>query len=313
MPKVSVIIPVYGVEKYIERCARSLFDQTLDDIEYLFIDDCTPDKSIEILKKVLDRYPHRKKQVLIHRMECNSGQAKVREWGMKHMTGEYVIHCDSDDWAGTEMYKMLYEKAVREKADLVLCDYQWHDGEKSLQTKKGCLNTDKDSLERDLLNERCEWALWNKLFKKSLIDKIEYYPSNNMGEDMVMVMQMLFSCTKIVYLPHTYYFYYFNPDSILRQNSPASIIKKYSQYNANVNLLLKFYSSKKQLKKLADDIGWLKYTVRKSLYFNYKEVRAIRKRVYPLIEFKLLFNPSIRARQKKELLKVLIDQLLRRI
>ena len=62
MPKVSVIIPVYGVEKYIERCARSLFKQTLDDIEYLFIDDCTPDDSVDVLRNVLEEYPNRKSQ-----------------------------------------------------------------------------------------------------------------------------------------------------------------------------------------------------------------------------------------------------------
>ncbi len=105
MPKVSVIIPVYGVEKYIERCARSLFEQTLDDIEYLFIDDCTPDKSIEMLKQVLEDYPHRKPQVVIHRMEQNSGQAAVRKWGMQNAIGDYVIHCDSDDWVELTMYE----------------------------------------------------------------------------------------------------------------------------------------------------------------------------------------------------------------
>ena len=95
MPKVSVIIPIYGVEKYIERCVRSLFEQTLDDIEYLFIDDCSPDGSVRIIMRILDEYPNRKEQVIIHRMEQNSGQAKVREWGMKNATGDYVIHCDS--------------------------------------------------------------------------------------------------------------------------------------------------------------------------------------------------------------------------
>ena len=98
MPKVSVIIPVYGVEKYIEKCARSLFEQTLDDIEYLFVDDCTPDKSVDILKHILEEYPHRKSQVVIHRMEQNSGQAVVREWGVKNAKGDFIIHCDSDDW-----------------------------------------------------------------------------------------------------------------------------------------------------------------------------------------------------------------------
>ena len=90
MPKVSVIIPVYGVEKYIERCARSLFEQTLDDIEYLFIDDCTPDRSIEVLKSILEEYPNRKEQVIIHRMEQNSGQAAVRKWGSRFVSSGWT-------------------------------------------------------------------------------------------------------------------------------------------------------------------------------------------------------------------------------
>ena len=123
MPKVSVIIPVYRTEKYIERCVRSLFNQTLDEIEYLFIDDCSPDNSIKILNNVLEDYPHRKEQVIIHRMSRNSGQAIVRNWGMQNATGEYVIHCDSDDWGDADMYRAMYDKAVEEHSDVVICDY----------------------------------------------------------------------------------------------------------------------------------------------------------------------------------------------
>ena len=83
MPKVSIIIPVYGVEKYIERCARSLFEQTLDCIEYIFVDDCSPDKSIEILERIIEEYRPRfageRKVVQIERMLTNSGQAAVRK------------------------------------------------------------------------------------------------------------------------------------------------------------------------------------------------------------------------------------------
>ena len=75
MPKVSVIIPVYGVEKYISRCARSLFEQTLDDIEYIFVDDCTKDNSIGVLQEVLEQYPQRREQTRIVKLLVNSGQA----------------------------------------------------------------------------------------------------------------------------------------------------------------------------------------------------------------------------------------------
>ena len=77
MPKVSVIVPVYNVENYMERCAVSLFEQTLDDIEYLFIDDCTPDHSIEILRATLERYPSRRERVRIISMASNSGLPAV--------------------------------------------------------------------------------------------------------------------------------------------------------------------------------------------------------------------------------------------
>ena len=130
MPKVSIIIPVYGVEKYIERCSRSLFEQTLDDLEYLFIDDCTPDKSIDVLKNILEEYPNRKNQVVIHRMDQNSGQAIVRRWGMLNATGKYVTHCDSDDWIDVRMYEAMYNKAITNNADVVVCDYEITDGNK---------------------------------------------------------------------------------------------------------------------------------------------------------------------------------------
>ena len=122
MPKVSVIVPVYGVEKYIERCDRSLFEQTLEDIEFIFVDDCTPDKSIEILKNVLEDYPLRKKQVLIISHEKNMGLPIARQSGLKVASGDYIIHCDSDDWVDTTMYEKMYNKAIEDGSDVVVCD-----------------------------------------------------------------------------------------------------------------------------------------------------------------------------------------------
>lgn len=80
-PKVSIIVPIYRVEEYIERCAESLFAQTFDDIEYIFVDDCSPDKSVEILQRTLEKYPHRKRLTRIERLSSNSGQAAVRDKG----------------------------------------------------------------------------------------------------------------------------------------------------------------------------------------------------------------------------------------
>lgn len=96
--KISLLIPVYGVEKYIERCARSLFGQTYQNIEYIFVDDCTKDSSIAVLKKVLDDYPFRKEQVTIIHHNFNKGLSAARNTAFNHATGDYIIHVDSDDY-----------------------------------------------------------------------------------------------------------------------------------------------------------------------------------------------------------------------
>ena len=123
MPKISVIIPVYKAEPYIERCVRSLFSQTLDDLEYIFIDDCTPDNSISVLKAVLDEYPNRRDQVKIVNHQHNQGVSQSRQDGFDATTGEYVIHCDPDDWIEPEMYELLYDKAKSGNFDIVGCDF----------------------------------------------------------------------------------------------------------------------------------------------------------------------------------------------
>ena len=114
MPKVSIVIPIYNVEKYIIKCAKSLFEQTLDDIEYIFVNDCTPDNSIKVLLEVLEQYPNRKQQVKIITHKINLGAAIARKNGILAATGKYIIHCDGDDWTAPDMYQRLYEKAERE-------------------------------------------------------------------------------------------------------------------------------------------------------------------------------------------------------
>lgn len=244
MPKVSIIIPVYGVEKYIERCARSLFEQTLDDIEYLFIDDCTPDKSVEILKRVLEEYPQRENQVVIHRMEQNSGQAKVRKWGMRNATGEYVIHCDSDDWVDVHMYEEMYNKAIEEDADVVVCDFCSTDCENE-QYSKGLISKERENVIADILLWRIAGCLWNKLVRrKEYTDHDIKYPTHNMGEDAALFVQILWNVKRISYLPKPLYYYYTNPTSITNDVTDDKIRQRFLQATANVEIIEQFLDGK---------------------------------------------------------------------
>lgn len=96
--KVSILVPIYGVEKYIEKCAHSLFRQTYSNIEYVFMNDCTPDYSMQVLQGVLAAYPERKDAVKIVEHSCNKGLSSARNIAFEASTGDYVMHVDSDDF-----------------------------------------------------------------------------------------------------------------------------------------------------------------------------------------------------------------------
>lgn len=215
MPKVSVIIPVYGVEKYIERCARSLFEQTLDDIEYLFIDDCTPDNSIEVLLNVLEDYPHRKPQVTIHRMDRNSGQAAVRKWGMINSTGDYVTHCDSDDWVELDMYETMYKLAINNNSDMVSCNYNEEYGASYKQMNKEFASGDTNIvlLKRILSGIGKLNSLWSLLVSRELCQRISF-PVSNQSEDFAMITQFFIYSKQRSATDKYFYHYLINQQSI---------------------------------------------------------------------------------------------------
>ena len=158
MPKVSVIIPIYNVEKYIERCVRSLFEQTLDDIEYIFVNDCTQDKSIEILTSIIKEYPQRIPSIRILNHTTNQGLTKTRNTGLAVATGDYIAHCDSDDWVDLDMYRQLYVQAEETKSDIVYSDLYLAYQDKTVIYKAASFDSDKN----ELLNNNIS-SVWTSL------------------------------------------------------------------------------------------------------------------------------------------------------
>ena len=114
MVKISVIIPIYKVESFIARCAESLFNQTFDEgIEYIFVDDASPDDSVKILQDIIAEYPNRFQQVKILHHKFNQGLPAARNTGLAEAIGEYVFHFDSDDYADPDMLETLYYDSNR--------------------------------------------------------------------------------------------------------------------------------------------------------------------------------------------------------
>lgn len=300
MPKVSVIIPVYGVEEYIERCSRSLFEQTLDDIEFLFIDDCSPDKSIDIINSVIHDFPNRKPQVHIHRMEQNSGQAAVRKWGMQNATGDFVIHCDSDDWVDRELYRAMYEKALEGDADVVICDYKVSNGTNVIKHVKGCVSTDcQITIQRQLL-QRDSWSLCNKLFRRTACYKELIYPNENMGEDMVLCMQMMFKCRRMAYVEGLYYYYYCNESSISNLKSIQIHVRNYERLKANTDLLINILKDKKveHKKWIVNGLQYNATITLLNLIHRDQQFRDMWMNTYPSANWRYLINPFVEAERR---------------
>ncbi|WP_300914920.1 glycosyltransferase family 2 protein [Bacteroides acidifaciens] len=193
MINVSVLVPVYGVEKYIERCARSLFEQTMQDgIEFIFTNDCTKDRSIEILKSVLDEYPHRKTQVKIINHEKNQGLAVSRVTGLNAAGGEYIAHCDSDDWVEPDMYGLMYRTAKEKDADVVVCDFfnEYQSHSKAV-SQEFSLSKEDAVLSMVFHNGKQYGYMWNRLVRRDfyLMDKDWKCPESiSWGEDIVVTI-----------------------------------------------------------------------------------------------------------------------------
>ena len=114
LPLISILVPIYEVEKYIERCARSLFEQTYPNLEFVFVDDASPDKSIEILQLVINDYPKWDDHVSIIRHDKNYGIAATRNTLVKNSRGEFLLHVDSDDWIEPNTVELLVKKNMRQ-------------------------------------------------------------------------------------------------------------------------------------------------------------------------------------------------------
>ncbi|ENM5914176.1 glycosyltransferase family 2 protein [Vibrio mimicus] len=206
-PKVSVIMPVYNTELYVERAMISLMEQTLDDVQFIIIDDGSKDNSLSIIKEIITRYPSRKDQIILISRE-NRGVAATRAQGMKLATGDYIIHFDSDDWTDNDWLETLYNKAVASDADVIICDFFVECLNKTLianeHVASSSQNCVKNLLVGDISNSSC-----NKLVKANIFrdHEITFHSKYDMGEDFFVTFLVFMNANKIVHVNKPLYHY----------------------------------------------------------------------------------------------------------
>lgn len=265
-PSVSVIIPIYNVEKYIERCVRSLMEQTLEDIEFIFVNDCTPDKSIDILNRVIKEYPKRQKFIHIINHETNKGSAAVRNTGLNASTGEYIIHCDTDDWVDPNMYKAMYNKAKETNADIICTDFYNEYADHSSIQKQLFPDNNIECIKL-MLAGQLHCATWNKLIRKEIYTKNNiHFPNKiNLWEDVLTIIPLFFYANNIVYLPKSYYHYVrYNTNSYTKQLSSQSLNNLVSA----ITILDSFFHKTNSYSLFQDSFCYLKLTVKLNLLIH---------------------------------------------
>ena len=215
--KISVLIPVYNVEQYIEKCAESLFKNTIaNECEFIFTNDGSTDSSIQKLNTVIEKFPELKNNIVVLQHEKNMGLGATRNTGFDNAKGKYIICTDSDDWVEPDYLEKLFETAEKDDLDLVGCD-AFFENEKNGKTEivHYPLNKDPKQCLNDIYYEKVGSYLWIKLLKRDFLisNNIRWADDVSMFEDVLLTTKILSKNPKIGYVNKALYHY------LLRQGS----------------------------------------------------------------------------------------------
>lgn len=273
---ISLVVPVYGVEKYIAEFARSVFSQSYPHVQYIFVNDGTKDKSIEVLNEVIDNeYPHIKDNIVIVSKE-NAGLPAARKTGLEYVTGDYVYHVDPDDWLSPGSFQAIADKAVETDADVIYFNYvKEYANRSSVKKEKEYTADRKSEYVRNMYNHKSYGTLCNKCIKTSLYRQYAlYHPAYSYAEDCFLTVQLIGRASSLAYLDMDIYHY--------RKNNPTSITRqgrarRKEEYALNFLDLYEKYCSETSvenpLASIFDDIliqaGWYSIAYGLDLFSRY--------------------------------------------
>lgn len=244
-PLVSICVPIYNVEKYIRRCSESLFKQTYGNLEFVFVDDCTPDNSVKILQETINEYPQLKDRVNIIKHEHNKGLAAARNTGVANAKGEFILWVDSDDYIDATTVEKLINLYNDTNADIVCYDIKvlWPTGRTS-QISNPDIKSPIDFI-KQMLVDMVPHNICGHLIKKSLYinHDITAKEGFNQAEDLQIMPRLAFYATKIATLHEQLYFYDRTSETSYSNNYN---IKSMEQELAAFDMLEDFFKDKSE-------------------------------------------------------------------
>lgn len=279
IPLISVLVPIYKVETYIAKCANSIFNQTINSqIEYIFVDDCSPDNSVGILKSVIQNYSNLTDKIKIIKHPFNQGLAQSRNTALEAATGKYIFIIDSDDWLeNTTVFEEMLHIAETKNADIVEANhyivYENDKREYIIKRKENKLN-----IVADIITKNGSITIWNKLIKREL------YTSNNIkvpininnGEDYVTLPKLIYHSSCIAHLNKiTYNYNQLNINSFSSNKTNQNNLMSMVMANKNLHL---YFEDKEPVLKNSIERMYLETKMYRLLYsVNKKELSIVRK------------------------------------
>lgn len=229
MIKVSVIVPVYNAGNYIERCINSIINQTLKEIEIIIVNDGSTDKTMEILEKLLEQD---ERISIVHKE--NGGVSSARNTGLAMAKGEYIYQLDGDDWIEKETLLNCYCLAKKDNLDIVIFDFliDYDDGNQIIKNDLESLNyaLNRNEYLHLLFLGKSFPGIWNKLFKNSLFNEINYNEELTLGEDMLVTIELVLKSDRIGKLNIPLIHYIQSPNSIVREGISRKIYQLFEVF-----------------------------------------------------------------------------------
>ncbi len=222
--KISVIVPIYNVEKYLNRCIESIVNQTYNNLEIILVDDGSTDNCPEMC----DKWDEKDSRIKVIHKE-NGGVSSARNAGLDVASGNYIAFADGDDYLDTDMFRILYEKAIDENADIVACNLIYvNDNEELLKESwyaDAAAAGNKEVLKAYFSDSFIAPGCPAKLYKASIINsKKSRFPLNvKIGEDFLFNFYVFSACEKVVHIKEGLYFYYMRDDSAVHTASEPMI------------------------------------------------------------------------------------------
>ena len=214
-PTISIVVPIYKVEDYLERCINSILNQSFENFELILVDDGSPDRCGEIC----DEYAKKDNRIKVIHKE-NGGLSDARNAGLDIARGIFVGFVDSDDFIHKDMYSILYKAILDSKCDVAQCKFKYFHKEDELEKNiindgKYKIYTNIDAIEEMIDNKNLNVNVWNKLYKRELFDDIRF-PKGKIHEDEFVTYKIFYKANSISYVDKEMYYYFSNDTGIMK-------------------------------------------------------------------------------------------------